>query len=155
MRDQPDRVAIGAGLDRDDVRDARRQAEVGAPCVSFLDADVVTVEPQLVDDVLAGFGVFGRADRPAPVLVGFAAETSDVIGYASRKREGKRVDLIVANDVGQPGAGFEVETNIASFVTADGVESFPIEAKTALAARIVAFIARRLAPAPQVQPTAK
>ena len=81
------------------------------------------------------------------MLVGFAAETTDVIGYASRKREAKRVDLIVANDVGQPGAGFEVETNIASFVTADGVQSFPLEAKTALAARIVAFIAERLAPA--------
>ncbi len=79
------------------------------------------------------------------MLVGFAAETTDVIGYASRKREAKRVDLIVANDVGQPGAGFEVETNIASFVTADGVQSFPLEAKTALAARIVAFIAERLA----------
>ena len=63
------------------------------------------------------------------------------LGTPSRKREAKRVDLIVANDVGQPGAGFEVETNIASFVTAEGVQSFPLEAKTALAARIVAFIA--------------
>ena len=80
----------------------------------------LTVTLERTVDILADLGRW-RADRPAPVLVGFAAETSDVIGYASRKREAKRVDLIVANDVGQPGAGFEVETNIASFVTAEGV----------------------------------
>ncbi len=81
-----------------------------------------------------------------PVLVGFAAETTGVLEYAARKREAKQVDLIVANDVSQPGAGFEVETNVASFVTAEGVQSCPLEAKAALAARIVAFVAARLGP---------
>jgi phosphopantothenoylcysteine decarboxylase/phosphopantothenate--cysteine ligase len=101
----------------------------------------VTLEPTV--DILADLGRW-RGEHPLPVLVGFAAETADVLDYASRKREAKRADLIVANDVGQPGAGFEVETNIASFVTADGVQSFPLEAKSALASRIVAFIAERL-----------
>jgi phosphopantothenoylcysteine decarboxylase/phosphopantothenate--cysteine ligase len=84
------------------------------------------------------------------VLVGFAAETDDVLTYAARKREAKQVDLIVANDISQPGAGFQVETNVATFVTADGVQHHPLEAKTALASRIVAFIAERLASGPAV-----
>lgn len=95
-------------------------------------------------DILADLGRW-RAGKCHPVLVGFAAETTDVLAYAARKREAKQVDLIVANDVSQPGAGFEVDTNVASFVTADGVQAFPLEAKSALAARIVDFLANRLA----------
>jgi len=94
-------------------------------------------------DILADLGQW-RGGRAHPVLVGFAAETSDVLAYAARKREAKHVDLIVANDVSQAGAGFEVDTNIASLVTAEGVETFPLETKAALATRIVGFVARRL-----------
>ena len=46
-----------------------------------------------------------------PVLVGFAAQTGDPTAAARRKLDAKRVDLIVANDVTAPGAGFDVETN--------------------------------------------
>ncbi len=102
-------------------------------------------------DILADLGRW-RAGRPHPVLVGFAAETTDVLGHAAQKRERKQVDLIVANDVAHPGAGFEVDTNIASFVTADGVQSFPLEAKSALAVRIVEYVAQRLAAAPAATP---
>ena len=108
----------------------------------------LTVTLERTVDILADLGRW-RADRLLPVLVGFAAETADVIEYAARKLHSKRVDLIVANDVGHPGAGFEVETNIASFVTAAGVQSFPLETKTALASRIIAFIADRLVSATQ------
>lgn len=104
----------------------------------------LTVTLERTVDILGELGRW-RAGRPHPVLVGFAAETSDVVSYASRKRETKQVDLIVANDVSQAGAGFDVDTNIASFVTEAGVEAFPLEAKTALAARIVDFIAARFA----------
>jgi phosphopantothenoylcysteine decarboxylase/phosphopantothenate--cysteine ligase len=102
-------------------------------------------------DILADLGRW-RAGRPHPVLVGFAAETDSVIDYAVRKRAAKQADLIVANDVSQVGAGFDVDTNIASFVTADGVQSFPLEAKSALAARIVDFVAQRLAHAAAARP---
>ena len=101
----------------------------------------VTLEPTV--DILADLGRW-RAGRSHPVLVGFAAETSSVIEYATRKRADKQVDLIVANDVSQPGVGFEAETNAAAFVTADQVQTWPLEAKTALAARIVDWIAKRL-----------
>jgi phosphopantothenoylcysteine decarboxylase / phosphopantothenate---cysteine ligase len=104
----------------------------------------LTVTLERTIDILADLGRW-RAGRSRPVLVGFAAETSGVLDYAARKLEAKQVDLIVANDVSQAGAGFEVDTNIASFVTADGVQSYPLEAKTALASRIVAFLVERLA----------
>ena len=106
----------------------------------------LTVTLERTVDILADLGRW-RAGAAQPVLVGFAAETTDVIRYAARKREDKQVDLVVANDVGRAGAGFEVDTNVASFVTADGVQSFPLEAKSALAARIVDFVAQRLADA--------
>ena len=95
--------------------------------------------------------ITGRVGQQDQKLI--AAETSDVLAYATRKREAKQVDLIVANDVSQPGAGFEVDTNVASFVTADGVQAFPLEAKGTLAARIVDFVADRLSEASSVTAT--
>ena len=68
-------------------------------------------------DILAGLGqrVAGRAD--APVLVGFAAETEEVILRAREKLKGKRCDLVVANRVGTPGAGFGADTNRVALVS--------------------------------------
>ncbi|MFO0573281.1 MAG: bifunctional phosphopantothenoylcysteine decarboxylase/phosphopantothenate--cysteine ligase CoaBC [Polyangia bacterium] len=60
-------------------------------------------------DILAELGRSRTGHRP--LLVGFAAETNDVLGYASRKLREKRCDLIVANDVAEPGSGFGTETN--------------------------------------------
>ena len=68
--------------------------------------------PQLVleptADILAGLG---ERKRPGQVLVGFAAETTDVRANAAGKLVRKGADLVVANDVSAPGAGFEHETN--------------------------------------------
>ena len=65
MRDDPDRVPLGARLDRDDVRHARGQAEVGPPRVRLLHTDVVAVEAELVDNVAPRARVLWRADRAA------------------------------------------------------------------------------------------
>lgn len=54
------------------------------------------------------------------ILVGFAAETNDLHQYAARKIADKNLDLIVANDVTQPGAGFGTDTNIATMIFPDG-----------------------------------
>jgi phosphopantothenoylcysteine decarboxylase/phosphopantothenate--cysteine ligase len=69
-------------------------------------------------DILAGLGarLAGKAD--APVLVGFAAETEEVIARAREKLKAKRCDLVVANRVGQPGAGFASDTNRVALVSA-------------------------------------
>ena len=126
-------------------------ADGAAPAKVKKQEGALTIRLERTSDILEDLGRW-RAGRLHPVLVGFAAETHDVLAYAARKREQKQVDLIVANDVGKAGAGFEVDTNIASFVTEDGVQSFPLEAKSALAARIVDFVARRLAAASAATP---
>lgn len=94
-------------------------------------------------DILAELGT-QRGDAARPVLVGFAAETNEVLAHASAKLAGKQVDLIVANDVSRADAGFEVDTNQATFVTAAGHLTYPLETKDALARRLVDWIAERL-----------
>ena len=70
-------------------------------------------------------------------LVVFSAETEDLIFNATKKLAKKNADLVVANDVTKAGAGFDVDTNIASFVTKDGVEDLPIMTKAQLADKIL------------------
>ena len=71
------------------------------------------------------------------MLVGFAAETHDVIAHAKDKLERKGVDLIVANDVSRPGVGFDGDTNAVTLVTSDGVEEVPLQSKSGIASRIL------------------
>jgi phosphopantothenoylcysteine decarboxylase / phosphopantothenate---cysteine ligase len=80
-------------------------------------------------------------------LIGFAAETHDVLDHAREKLQRKRVDLIVANDVAKPGVGFEADTNAVTFVSRDGIEEVPAQSKTAVADRILDRIERMLASA--------
>ncbi len=76
--------------------------------------------PQIIleptPDILAGLG---ERKRPGQVLVGFAAETDDLIENARGKLERKRLDLIVANDVGAPGVGFAHDTNAVTLLRPD------------------------------------
>ena len=94
-------------------------------------------------DVLAELGA-RRGDAANPVLVGFAAETGDAVERARGKLAGKRVDLIVANDVTEPGAGFGVDTNVATLVTEAGVEPVSRRSKRDLARVILDRIEARL-----------
>lgn len=64
----------------------------------------------------------GAAKPDGQVLVGFAAETDDVLANARGKLARKRLDLIVANDVAAPGAGFEHDTNEVVILRADGTQ---------------------------------
>lgn len=99
-------------------------------------------------DILAALGQLpSRADR-RPVLIGFAAETHDVLDHAEAKRARKGVDLIVANDVAQPGAGFELETNVVTFLDAQGRETLPLMTKADVAVRLIDRLERLLGVAP-------
>ncbi len=69
-------------------------------------------------DILAGLGARFAGRPDAPVLVGFAAETEEVIARAREKLKGKRCDLVIANKVGAPGAGFGGDTNRVALVSA-------------------------------------
>jgi phosphopantothenoylcysteine decarboxylase / phosphopantothenate---cysteine ligase len=64
----------------------------------------------------------GERKPPGQVLVGFAAETDDVVANALAKLERKGLDLIVANDVSQPGVGFEHDTNQVIVLSTRGIE---------------------------------
>ena len=76
-----------------------------------------------------------KGDR---VVVGFAAESHDVIASARRKLERKGCDLVVANDISQEGAGFDADTNAVSFVWPGGeVESLPPLPKSEVASRLL------------------
>lgn len=79
----------------------------------------------------------GERKHPGQVLVGFAAETDDLLENAQRKLERKHLDMVVANDVTQPGAGFGVDTNIVTLITADQREALPILSKKETAERIL------------------
>ncbi len=71
------------------------------------------------------------------VLIGFAAETTDLKAHAREKLMRKNLDMIVANDVTAPGAGFNVDTNIVSLITENGEEDLPLMTKRALADQIL------------------
>ena len=91
---------------------------------------------QLVEnpDIAAAIG---QAKKPGQIFVGFAAETENLIANAQKKVKKKNLDMIVANDVTLPGAGFNVDTNIAALITADGVQERPLQSKAALAEDIL------------------
>jgi len=77
----------------------------------------LTVELKLTQDILAEIS---RRRKAHQLIVGFAAETSHLLENAAAKVREKNLDMIVANDVTQVGAGFESETNIATLVFPDG-----------------------------------
>jgi phosphopantothenoylcysteine decarboxylase/phosphopantothenate--cysteine ligase len=95
-------------------------------------------------DILAS--ISRRAnDRPA-LVIGFAAETDEIVANARAKRARKRCDWILANDV-SPGTGtFGGDENTIHLVDADGVEDWPVMTKREVAARLAARIADHLPP---------
>jgi phosphopantothenoylcysteine decarboxylase/phosphopantothenate--cysteine ligase len=78
------------------------------------------------------------------LVVGFAAETHDVEKYARGKLADKHLDLIIANQVGIAGNGFESDQNAAVAYWNGGLREFPGTAKTQLAEQLLDLIAERL-----------
>ncbi|MEM9132068.1 MAG: bifunctional phosphopantothenoylcysteine decarboxylase/phosphopantothenate synthase [Actinomycetota bacterium] len=100
----------------------------------------VVLEPTV--DILAALG---GAKPDGQVLVGFAAETSDLAANATGKLTRKGADLIVANDVSAPGVGFAHETNAVTIFGADGsVLDIPLTDKVSVAEAVLAAAAQRL-----------
>lgn len=82
----------------------------------------------------------GRLKREGQTLVGFAAETDNVLENAGGKLLKKRLDMIVANDVTAPGAGFDVDTNVVTFITRDARETLPLMSKREVAQRLLSRV---------------
>ena len=102
----------------------------------------LTITLERTPDILAELGARRQGSRP--VLVGFAAQTGDPAAAAARKLQSKHADLIVANDVSEPGAGFDTDTNIVTMVDARGAERLPLMSKRDVACLILDRIERIL-----------
>lgn len=100
---------------------------------------VVELEP--TPDILRELG----RQKTRQVLVGFAAETEELEEHGREKLQEKNLDLIVANDVTRPGAGFGADTNIVTLIFADGrVEALPKLSKREVAERILDAVIKLL-----------
>ncbi len=136
--DQVDAVVMAAA-----VADFRPKAVAPDKLKKADGAPEIILEPTV--DILAELGAAKRGQ----VLVGFAAETEAVAENAAAKLTAKNVDLLVANDVLDPQAGFEVDTNRAILLDSSGAsEETPLLTKAALADVILDRVAARLGRGP-------
>ena len=92
------------------------------------------------EDIL---GWVAQNRHPGLFVCGFSMETRDLLENSRAKRIEKELDMIVANDLRTPGAGFGVETNVVTLITAEGAEELPLMGKDAVAARLLDEIQRR------------
>jgi phosphopantothenoylcysteine decarboxylase/phosphopantothenate--cysteine ligase len=132
--DQADVVIMAAAVaDYEPVDRAPQKMRKGADSAS------ITLTLKRTPDILGGLGArrAARGEPAGPILVGFAAETEDLVARATQKRAQKHADLIVANDVSRQDAGFDVDTNAVTIVSAGGAEHLPLASKREVASHIL------------------
>ena len=104
-------------------------------------AENLTLELVKNPDILRELGTLKKSQ----ILIGFAAETENILEYAQKKLVEKNLEFIVANDVTLAGAGFSVPTNIASIIWHNGeVENFSKMSKAELAEKIIQRVSKVL-----------
>ena len=96
--------------------------------------DILTLELEKTPDILSNVS---KNRHNGLLVVGFAAETNDVVNYAKSKMEKKNLDLVVANDITKKGAGFNTDTNIATIITRENEIDLPSMSKRDLADKIL------------------
>ena len=97
--------------------------------------DSLTLELKKTPDILSEVS---KRRKNGQLIIGFAAETNDVLTYAKIKMGKKNLDMVVANDITKAGAGFNTDTNIATIITRTGGEiELPLMSKRELADRIL------------------
>jgi phosphopantothenoylcysteine decarboxylase/phosphopantothenate--cysteine ligase len=96
--------------------------------------DVLVLELEKTPDILSNVSANWHKNL---LVVGFAAETNDVISYAKAKLKKKNLDLVVANDITKEGAGFNSDTNIATIITRQDEIELPLMSKRDLADKIL------------------
>ncbi len=107
----------------------------------------MTLELEPTVDILAEIG----AKKGSRIVIGFAAETNDVLANARKKLESKSVDAIVLNDVSQPGIGFDSERNAVTIITHEGTETVPETSKWEVAHRVLDAVVKLKAEKRSVQ----
>ena len=114
-----------------------RPATVAVDKVKKHDGEM-NIELERTDDILAWVGVH----KPEKLFVcGFSMETRDLIENSTAKLKKKNMDMIVANNLKVPGAGFGVDTNVVTIITAQGITELPLQSKDAVAGHIADAIA--------------
>ena len=94
----------------------------------------LSIELERTDDILAWVG----AHKPETLFVcGFSMETRDLVENSTAKLNKKNMDMIVANNLKVPGAGFGVDTNVVTIITHEGAEQLPLQSKDDVAMAIV------------------
>ena len=102
-------------------------------------SDGLTLELARTEDILAWLG---RNRRPGQFLCGFSMETQNLVENSQKKLNKKHADLIAANSLREPGAGFGTSTNILTLITRDTVTPLPMLSKDAAAHRLLDEILR-------------
>ena len=97
------------------------------------------LELERTRDILAWLGAHRRDGQ---TLCGFSMETADLVANSRRKLTEKGVDLIVANDLSTPGAGFGVDTNVVTLITPDGQTRLPLASKREVADQVLTAVLR-------------
>ncbi len=116
-----------------------------AAAAKLVRGGTLTLELEPTEDILAEVGVLVRDLEPRPVIVGFAAETGS-LERAPDKLRRKGADLLVANDVAEPGSGFGTDTNRVVILGADGSRAdLPLLPKREVAERLLDRVAAALA----------
>ena len=111
-----------------------RAAEVAPEKIKKNDTELI-IKLIKNPDILRELGQIKKTNQ---ILVGFAAETTNLVAYAHKKLKEKNLDFIVANDVSQPDAGFNTETNMIKILSHDGqIDEYPLMSKKELAAIIL------------------
>ncbi len=94
----------------------------------------LSVELERTEDILAWLGVHRRAGQ---ILCGFSMETEHLLENSRVKLEKKKIDMIVANNLKQEGAGFGTDTNVVTLITKEKTEEFPMLSKEEVADRLL------------------
>ena len=104
------------------------------------DGDDMSIALERTQDIL---GYLGKHKREGQFLCGFSMETQNMIENTRKKLESKCVDLMVANNVKQEGAGFAVDTNVVTLITKDDLIELPIMSKEEVADKLLDEILKR------------
>ena len=99
----------------------------------------LSIAVERTPDILGTIG----PKKKGQFLCGFSMETRDMLANSSAKLEKKNLDMVVANNLKVAGAGFGVDTNVVTILTADGIQELPLMGKDQVAAKLLDAILER------------
>ena len=117
-----------------------RPADVAEDKIKKKDGDL-SIPLERTQDIL---GTLGQRKREGQFLCGFSMETRDLIENSRKKLTKKNLDMVAANNVKVEGAGFGVETNVLTLITAEGEKELPLMSKDAAADALLDAILERM-----------